>query len=102
MRQIAAFLCPSGLPVQAYGLAHWSGGDAIVSPDEPAEHAALCHGNTSTFGGGSAAFADAAPGTTERPPVGLQTSHSARPTNDVSRSELFHDAPDDPPRRGFA
>lgn len=84
--------------MQVLGIGHWSGGHEIVTPDEAAEHASHCHGDTSGCGGGGVAVIDTAL-------TGLQTLLGVRnetyrvvPRDHRPYTDAYTDVPDEPPR----
>lgn len=94
-----ARLCLLGLLFQVNGVGHWSGGHAIVSPDEAAEHAAHCHGDNSSCGGGGAgASVVADPGKAFHLPAPPQTVATPMVAGDSRTTRPALDLPDPPPR----
>lgn len=97
--RLAALLCLLGLGFQVAGVGHWSGGHEIVTPDEAAEHASHCHGDTSSCSGGGGAVADSALADARMLPGADEAAYCISRTGDSLYADADPNVPDEPPRK---
>ena len=99
-QQVLAALCLLAIGFQAFGVGHLSRGHEIVTPDEAAEHASHCHGDTSSCGGGGVASLDTALTGLQILLGAFQESSRVARSSDRPHADAYADVPDEPPRSG--
>ena len=98
VQHVLAVLCLLAIGFQALGVGHLSGGHEIVTPDEAAEHARHCHGDTSSCGGGGIAMIDTAMAGTQTLLGACQVSSRVACRDERPYTDAYADIPDEPPR----
>ena len=93
-----AVLCLLSIGFQALGVGHWWGGHEIVTPDEAAEHASHCHGDTSSCGGGGVAVIDTALAGIQVLLGALNAEYQVGLKDERPYTDAYADVPDEPPR----
>ena len=96
--QVLAVLCLIAIGFQVLGVGHLSGGHEIVTPDEAAEHASHCHGDTTSCGGGGVASLDTALTGLQILLGAFQESSRVASSGDRPHADAYADVPDEPPR----